>query len=286
VPLKTTDGHNLGTLCVLDFNPREFQAEETATLEDLAGIVVNELELRLAGRRASDVSREREILSDAFVGMLSHEIRTPATIIYAASQVLAKDPDLKLNTKVRDLFDDITSESGRLLRLLDDLLVLTRVERDGLELDEEPVLLQRIVRRCVDLERRRAPGRMIAVNGGDYLPPVSGDQAYIEQVMSNLLSNAVKYSPPDKAITVTMVAVDEQVEVRVSDLGLGIPPGDREAVFGLMFREPTAVKLAPGAGIGLYVCRRLLEAMHGRIWVEGAPGGGTDMVFRLMTLDA
>ena len=94
VPLKSADGHNLGTLCILDFKPRELSAHETATLQDLAAMVNDALALRLASRRLLDEATERERLKDAFFGMLSHELRTPVTTIYAAAQILSDTPGI------------------------------------------------------------------------------------------------------------------------------------------------------------------------------------------------
>lgn len=285
VPLQTADGHNLGTLCVLDFEPRELSVEETGTLEDLAAMVLTELELRLASRRAVAEAREREELKDAFMAMVSHELRTPATVIYATAQMLAGDQALLKNARWRDLFPDIIGEAGRLLRLLDDLLVLTRLDQGSLQPDNEPVLLQRVLPKVVEQERRRWPDRTINFEAARTLPPVSGDQLYVEQVASNLLSNALKYSPADVSVDVTATTVGDEVEVRVRDRGIGLPVEDRERVFGLMVRTEAAAGHAAGAGIGLYVCRRLLEAMDGRIWVEDAPDKGTVFAFRMRALE-
>ena len=284
VPLQTADGHNLGTMCLLDFEPRELTADETGTLEDLAGMVLSELELRLASRRAVAEAHERAELKDAFMAMVSHELRTPATIIYAATQMLAGDSTLLRNPRARELFPDIVGESGRLLRLLDDLLVLTRLDQGSLELGSEPVLLQRVLPKVIELERRRWPDRMINADVDEDLPPVSGDQLYVEQVATNLLSNALKYSPAGEAVDVSATLIGDEVEVRVRDRGIGLGVDDRERVFGLMFRTDAAIGHAAGAGIGLYVCRRLLDAMGGRIWIEGAPGSGTVFAVRLRVL--
>jgi len=238
----------------------------------------------LASRQAVAEAREREGLKDAFMAMVSHELRTPATIIYAATQMLAGDGTLLENPRARELFPDIIGESGRLLRLLDDLLVLTRLERGSLEPGHEPVLLQRVLPRVVELERRRWPDRTIGIALDDGLPPVSGDQLYVEQVASNLLSNALKYSPADASVDVSATLDGDEVEVRVRDRGIGLALEDRERVFGLMFRTDAATGHAAGAGIGLYVCRRLLDAMDGRIWAEDAPGTGTVFAFRMRAI--
>ncbi|MBA3851478.1 MAG: GAF domain-containing protein [Chloroflexi bacterium] len=281
VPLRTSDGHSMGTLCILDLQPRELTPRETGLLEDLAGMVMNEMELRLASRRQAELAKERELLQDAFAGMLSHELRTPATTIYAATRLLSRDATVMSSDLAQDLFPDITAETERLLRLIEDLLVLTRVERGLLEPGQEPILLQRVLPRVVEQEGRRWPDRSIRLDVGPDLPPVSGDQVYLEQVAANLLSNGLKYSTPGTGVDVSAVQVDDEVEVRVRDRGIGLRSDNREAIFELLFRTAEGSRHAGGAGIGLYVCRRLLEAMNGRIWAEAAPDQGTVFAFRL-----
>ncbi|MDQ3493310.1 MAG: ATP-binding protein [Chloroflexota bacterium] len=283
VPLKTSEGHNLGTLCILDFQARELTPSQTASLEDLAAMVMNELELRLASRRAAELAREREQIQDAFAGMLSHELRTPATTIYAATKMLSRDPTVMSSARARDLLPDITGETERLLRLIEDLLVLTRVERGLLETAQEPVLLQRVLPKVVEQEGKRWPERTIRLEVAPGLPPVAGDGSYLEQVVTNLLSNGLKYSASGTEIDVSAALVEDedQVEVRVRDRGIGLKADSQEAVFGLLFRTSEGSRHAGGAGIGLYVCRRLMEAMNGRIWAESAPDKGTVFAFRV-----
>ena len=281
VPLRTSDGFNLGTLCVLDFEPRTLDATETDTLQDLASLVMSELEFRLAGRRAMAEAAEREQLKDAFLGMLSHELRTPLTTIFAATQMLARDPDVVAVERARDLVPDIVTESERMLRLIDDLMVLTRLEQGRLETDREPVLLQRVLPKAIEIESRRWPGRRIELDIPSDLPPVAADQSYVEQISLNLLSNALKYSGEGDPVHVSARAEQSVVEVRVRDHGIGVSHKDREAIFQLMFRSADAASHAPGAGVGLYVCRRLLEAMGGAIRVESAARDGSTFVVSL-----
>lgn len=273
VPLTVAGGQNLGTLCILDFEPRVMTDKETSTLADLAEMVVGELELRLASRRALEAAGEREKLKDAFVGMLSHELRTPVTTIYAAARVLANQGIVQSDPLASDLFPDIVSESERLLRLIEDLLVLTKVEQDTLEGDSEPVLVQRVVERTVARLQRRHPERDFSILDSTHLPPVAGDEVFVEQIVSNLLSNAVKYSPPDTPIEIRATLADGSVEIRVRDRGIGMSAVQREAVFDLLVRTGEAQRYAPGAGIGLYVCQRLAHVMGGRVWAEAPPDG-------------
>jgi len=286
VPLRTRDGHNLGTLCILDFEPRELSADATATLEDLAKMVVDELELRLASRLAIAEAREREYLKDALMGMLSHELRTPVTTIFGAAQLLSRKPTEASHDRMAELFPDIISESERLLRLIEDLLVLTRLEQGGtIKAAREPVLMQRLLSAIVEHESRRWPERSLRLDVQPNLPPVVGDQLYLEQVVRNLVSNALKYSATDKAVEISASAIDGEVEVRVRDRGIGLPSEGHDKLFGLMERGDAAVRHAPGAGIGLYVCRRLLDAMGGRIWLEPAPDVGTVATFRMPVIE-
>ena len=282
VPLALAGGHNMGTLCILDFEPRDLSAEETSSLQDLADMVTSELELRLASREEHDAATERERVKDAFVGMLSHEIRTPVTTIYAAARVLASSDAVQSDDRARDLFPDIVSESERLLRLIEDLLVLTKVEQGVLASESEPVLLQRVVERAVARARRRNGTRTVEISMPADLPPVAGDEVFVEQVVNNLLSNALKYSPDDAVVSVDGFVSDDLVEVRVGDRGIGLAVEDRERVFDLLTRTREAETYAAGAGIGLYVCRRLMQAMGGDIRATAqARGNGAVFSFRL-----
>ena len=280
-PLRTADGFNLGTLCVLDFAPRELTQEETATLEDLSALVMSELELRLASRNALAQAQDRELLKDAFVGMLSHELRTPITTIYGAARLLENNEAIMADSRASELFPDIASEAEHLLRLTEDLLVLTRIEQGQLTSSPEPVLLQRVLPQAIAVVLRRWPGRSIDIKIAPDLPPAAGDQVYIEQVVMNLLTNAVKYSAPGTDITLAASTAGDEIEVRVRDHGIGLTEDQLDNVFGLLVRTEEASRYASGAGIGLYVCRRLLETMGGRIWAEAAPDQGTVFVFRL-----
>lgn len=279
VPLRTEDGFNLGTLCILDRTPRKLLPADVTTLEDLAGMVMSELEVRRASRQALNEAAHREQFKDAFLAMLSHEFRTPVTTIYAAAQLLLRDPAVVNDSRLSSLVPDIAAESERLLRLVDDLLVLTRLERGGLDAEHEPVLLQRVLPKVVTREQSRYAGRMVRLDVPVDLPPALGDQTFLEQVLANLLSNAFKYSEPSSEVLVIVRERGEDIEVRVHDQGIGIRPDQDKSVFALLYRSPEARLLAPGAGVGLYVCRQLVEAMGGRVWIEPTTGRGTVVAF-------
>ena len=218
---------------------------------------------------------ERALLHDAFVGVLSHELRTPVTSIYSGIELLRAhrlDDDV-----VQDVLRDVAVEAESLQRLIDDLLVLVRVDRGVAMAVPEPVLLRRIVGLAVDDERRRWPDHTFQVDLGTDLPMALGDDGLIRQVLRNLLANAAKFGPPTGTITITGQAHDDDVELCVKDDGPGITVDQRERVFDLFYRGTTAARIA-GSGIGLYVARLLMEAMQGSISALPCDRGA---VFRL-----
>jgi K+-sensing histidine kinase KdpD len=213
---------------------------------------------------------ESEAARDAFVGMLSHELRTPITSIYGSARILRRP----LEEGVRaSLVDDLVEESDRLFRLVEDLLVLSRFERGRLDIAPEPVLVQRVAARILDREAGRNPGLHLTMDAEEDLPPVLGDATYLEQVLRNLVGNAVKYAGDTASLIIRVRRQDRSVLVDVEDDGPGIPDADQERVFALYERLHTRAT-APGAGIGLFVCRRLVEAMGGTIGVRRGLAGG------------
>jgi K+-sensing histidine kinase KdpD len=158
---------------------------------------------------------------------------------------------------------------------------MTRVERGALNMANEPVLLQRVLSAALRLEGSHWPDARFKLEGPSDVPAVAGDATYVEQVTRNLLSNAAKYSPPAAAIEVRLEESADEVVVRVLDRGQGFQDGEADDLFELFYRAPSTAAQASGAGIGLFVCRRLITAMGGRIWARPRPGGGAEFGFAL-----
>jgi K+-sensing histidine kinase KdpD len=235
----------------------------------------------IAVMRDISAARQARAQREAFLGILSHELRTPITTIYAGSKVLAREapPDTETG---RELASDIAAEAERLFRLVEDLLVMTRIERGVLQLANEPVLLQRVTAAAIRMESAHWPSTRIGLSGEVDLPAVSGDATYVEQVVRNLLSNAAKYSPPDAEVEVRLEpGEDGLVSCRVLDRGRGFQTDETQDLFDLFYRSPATAAQAAGAGIGLFVCRRLVTAMGGRIWARPRAGGGAEFGFSL-----
>ena len=228
-------------------------------------------------------ARERDQARDAFIGMLSHELRTPITTIYAGSKLLAREGGLATETKA-DIFEDIHGEAERLHRLVEDVVALTRFGEGALDIGSEPVLLQRVLPAVVRSEEGRWPGGRFELALVPDLPPVAGDATYVEQVVRNLLANAMKYGGPDAVATIVAAEEDGEVHVRVLDNGPGFPEEDVERLFQLYYRSPSLARTVSGSGIGLFVCSRLIEAMGGRVWALNRPTGGAEFGFALRAM--
>jgi K+-sensing histidine kinase KdpD len=250
------------------------ESRERRVALEQAAVMSDEL-----GRRTASERRAAE-LRDAFNSVISHELRTPITAIYGGAKLLARR-DTQLDEKTRqELIEDLEAEADRLYRLVEDLLVLSRSEGGALDRHGDPVAMAHLLRRVVNSEQTRWPGVHFELKA---LTDVTarGDETYVEQVVRNLLSNAAKYSPIDANVEVIIDEVSDGVRVRVLDSGVGLREDETERLFALYYRSPDTSKKVGGAGIGLFVCRALVEAMGGRIWGAPRPGGGAEFGFIL-----
>ncbi len=228
-------------------------------------------------------ARRRDLLRDAFLSLLSHELRTPMTAVYGGATLLQRVGDSLDPATRNEIRADIVAEAERLSRLIDDLLVLTRVEGGVEDVQNEPALLQHIVGEVIERGRRGFGPTKIELTIKANLAPVKGDETSIRQVTHNLISNAIKYSPPGSVVEVHIEAQPDEVQVRVLDRGRGLSTEEANHVFEPFYRAKGTERLATGIGIGLFVSQRLVEAMGGRIWTRPRDGGGTEFGFALQT---
>jgi PAS domain S-box-containing protein len=227
---------------------------------------------------------EADHARDAFLGVLSHELRTPITSIYAGAELLARR--ITDDEATRELAAGVADEANRLHRLVENLLVLSRVERGADLHRDDPVLLHHLARRVLAYEAERWPSVRFELEMPPTLPAVLGDDAYAEQILRNLLSNAAKYGPSGGVIRLVLDHEGDMVTIRVLDSGPGFTPGSEERVFELFYRAPSAIRTAPGAGIGLYAVKALAAAMNGRVWAKTRPEGGAEVGVELPVVEA
>jgi K+-sensing histidine kinase KdpD len=265
---------------LLEVDSPEVDAFDPADLELLEGVVaVLGGHLELAAHHAE--SARATALREAFIGVISHELRTPITTIYGLARVLRQRGDLLDPEARRESIADIEAEADRLYRLVEDLLVLSRAESGRVAVESEPIILGRLVSHIVDAERQRHPDREFVARIASGLPLIEAEATYLEQIVRNFLTNAVKYSRAPAPIEIELGAETGEIVLRVLDRGIGIDAETAEHGFDLFYRTAAASRVASGAGIGLFVCRELVGAMGGRTWIAPRPGGGTEVGFRL-----
>jgi PAS domain S-box-containing protein len=222
---------------------------------------------------------------ESFIDVISHELRTPITTILGLTQILARPGRIDDAAMRTALLEDVRAEAERLHRLVEDLLVLSRAERGRLVVDAEPLQLRRLLERLVAHEASELPSIQVETRLESDLPVVAGESTYVEQIVRNLLGNAAKYTPVGTVVVVDARRSGKDVEIRVTDAGLGIPEESLRRIFDLFYRDPDSARAVAGSGIGLFVCRSLVEAMGGRIWAARPPDGGSEFGFTLRVLE-
>ena len=229
-------------------------------------------------------ARQQQLVRDTFVGVLSHELRTPVTTIYGGAKILARESTLSEEQR-REVFEDIHTEAERLHRLVEDVIALNRFGEDEGEVGHEPVLLQRILPPVVRGEEVRWPGVTFDLSIHAGMPTVIADPTYVEQAVRNLLSNAAKYGGAGTTVRVILEPGADEGLVRIIDDGPGFPEQEGDRLFDLFFRSASTAARAPGAGIGLFVTSRLISAMGGRVWARSAGERGAEFGFALRVME-
>ncbi len=233
---------------------------------------------------ADEALRESIAMKDQFLSLVSHELRTPIATIVGNSQLLLRRGErLPAHARAQAL-EDVVGESERLQHIVENLLILTRLNAKQ-ELMLTPIDLSELVGRAVDAASRRELDRSIRLQADDILH-VIGDATLLTMVVQNLITNAVKYSTADTAIEVVLQrSLAGRAEVHILDSGIGIDVDDSERIFDAFFRAASATTGATGMGLGLAVSRKAIEAQGGTLRMEPRSGGGSDFCFSLPLLN-
>jgi PAS domain S-box-containing protein len=231
-----------------------------------------------------DVTSERQ-LDDAkheFVATVSHELRTPMTaVLGAAKTLLREDLVLEADTQ-RQLLEMIATQAERLTKVTETLLLAGRLDRGEVTIEKQRLDVDVVVSETVAaIEQNLVPPLHIERRFG--APGAAlGDSSRLQQVIMNLLDNATRYAPGSELIVVATSRADDRVRIEVTDQGRGIADSERDRIFEKFYRSPTSRQLAPGgSGLGLYICRELLERMDGRITVSSRPDAGATFAIDL-----
>lgn len=277
-PLRTPDGFNLGTLCVIDRRPRTLTSSHRQLLEDLARLTIDEMELRIALQTAMKERAEQTklmMVKDEFLSVVTHELRTPLTSIRGALGMLNAGVLGALPEKATQAVTIAHRNAIILSQLVDDILDMQKLQAGKLAFSFEPVETGPVLTEtCEDL-RSFAADRQVAIETNiEVSPVITCDPRRLRQALGNLLSNAIKFSPAGATVVANLTRTQDTVRYSISDNGSGIPDDFRPHIFQ-KFSQAQGTSRPKGTGLGLAITKAIVDALDGTIYFESAAETGT-----------
>jgi signal transduction histidine kinase len=236
-----------------------------------------------------DITSQKEIerMKSDFLSVVSHELRTPLHSIKGFVDIILMGKTGQISDLQRDFLTTVKQSTASLQRLIDDLLEFSRMEAGQIKLRPQMISVYDVAAKVVEqLSPLAQEGKLALVNEvSEAVPLVEADPMRIEQVLTNLVSNAIKFTPAEGSVTIRAEDTGDQVRVSVKDTGIGIPEAEQGKVFERFYQvDSGATRSYRGAGLGLTICKFIVEYHHGRIWVESKPGEGSTFHFALPKL--
>ena len=283
LPLRTRKGM-LGVLSVTRAHGEPFRPDERSALAAIADQLAIAIENAQLVEEIATIEAQREVqrMKAELISSVSHELRTPLGFVRSYATTLLRD-DVDFETR-RQFLEVIDEETGKLGRMIEELLDASRLQAGQLRVDLEPVMIGTLVEGAVAkmrpaLAETRHP---VVLRLPRQDVEVLADPLRVEEILDNLLENAARYSEAGTQVEIDVVRDDDSVLIAVRDHGDGVPEEDRERIFESFYRgEAARGRRSRGIGLGLAICRGLVEAQNGTIWVEGAVGGGAVFVVSL-----
>lgn len=241
----------------------------------------------LAEQLRGSLEQEKELnrMKDEFVAVVSHELRTPLTSIQGYIKTMLQLTEHLAEDQRRSFLEAADRQGDRLRRLIEQLLVVGRLEAHVEPLALTLVHLDRLAGQVVDELAPRAHGHAFEVRIAEQLPPVRTDEGKVHQILSNLVENALKYAPPDTRVILHAEAGVNGVVIGVADEGPGIPGDAHERIFERFYQvDQSATRRVGGTGLGLYICRRMAETIGGRLWLARSNTGGSEFSLFIPTV--
>jgi len=273
----------LGVLALLPANPRRvLLPEQLHLLETFAGQVALALErVHLADQaHQTEIYAENERMRNSLLSAISHDLRTPLAVIAGSASTLVEGGAALAEPKRKELAQAIYDQTRQMAQQVNNILDMTRFEIGAPKLNRQWQPLEEIVGAVLNRMQSGLEGRKVVVDLQEDLPLVLIDGVLIAQLLSNLLENVVKYTPPGSPIEIEAWASGDEITVSVVDRGPGIKPGDEERIFE-KFHRGVPEGAVGGAGLGLTICRAIVDAHGGRIWAENRLVGGAMFCFTL-----
>jgi signal transduction histidine kinase len=275
LPLISGD-QNIGALVFVRYGGPQFTPEHTHLAEYIAGHIAQLYEHGNLVTQLSRLEAERQLerLQDDFVATVSHELRTPLGFIKGyATSLLRDDANWDEDTR-REFLTIIDEETDRLKELIDNLLDSSRLQSGTLRMEFQPVRIDTMLKDLTLRARSFDEDLTIEVNLETSPLKVQADPTRLAQVFDNLISNAVKYAP-DSTVKITLDTQDEHAHIEFSDQGPGIPAENLPNIFTRFYRVPNQNRSIRGTGLGLFICRRIINAHEGEITAVSKYGEGT-----------
>lgn len=251
-------------------------------MEDITSLTDLETKLKESHIRLENAYAELKDLDKAkseFISLISHEMRTPLTVLSSYIELMLSGKLGKLTKKQRSKIDILAAETKTMIEMIESMLDVSKVESRLFEIAQEPLSLPEVVESSIKKIRGMAElkNQAISVEIPDNLPNITGDKEGIERIFTNLLSNAVKYTEENGNITVELRSGGKNVHITVADTGIGIPKKERTRIFQKFYvGDASSLTREPGKlGLGLPIAKGIVEKHNGKIWVESKVGKGS-----------
>ncbi|NEU09651.1 PAS domain S-box protein [Flavihumibacter sp. R14] len=274
VPVISKTGNIIGVLFFGHPEAGKFNKEH----EDLVQSVASQAGVALDNAKLYEEIKILNSKKDEFIGLASHELKTPLTSITAYLQVLRR---ALTDEHSKDFVSKTLSQVNKLSALVSDLLDVSKIEAGKLQLTCEPFDISTLLNDTIDIMSLSNPEHKITLNTAVNHLTVRGDTQRIEQVLINLFTNAIKYAPSAYAIDVSLEQENNHVRIGVKDNGIGLQKDQLEQIFSRFYRVDGLSPHMSGLGIGLYISREIIERHNGQIWVESDYGKGSTFWFTI-----
>lgn len=283
VPLKVGD-RIIGVLNSESPVKGAFDQERLEQLTRLAaqvGVVVENARVLAKEQEAVERLTELDTMKTDFIAITSHELRTPLTVIKGFLQTLQRPEANFSQEQLMSYIQVMDRQANRLTSIVEDLLFVSRIESGEMDGPSSPFELRTLIDQAIQESFSEGTERII-VTGPDHSLTLVADHARLKRVVESLLDNALKFSPPGSAVSVMLRDLEDRIEVEVQDDGIGIPPAEQERIFDRFHQVGGSMKRhQQGFGLGLYICRRIVESMHGSIRVVSTLGQGSTFTVSL-----
>ena len=278
-PLITPEGLAIGTLCAIDRVPRDLTGEQLTALRFLAWQVVTQLELR---RQTKELQQILESKNKLF-HIVSHDLRSPFNGILAFSQTLAEEAETLSREEIQDFSQTVLTSAEQFIHLIDNLLQSTRFELGTLDYQPTNIALDTVVMNVLTLLKGNAAQKNIdVVYQSNPSAEVLADSTMLHSIVQNLVGNALKFTPLEGRVTIQAEEQDSMIQVSVIDTGVGVTPEKLAGLFEVTAARSTdGTAGEKGTGLGLPLCKDLVEKHGGRVWVDSVVGQGTSFHFTL-----